>query len=101
MPKRIALRVRTKRLIRRGSRSMSPACSAMSNFRVDGHSVPYSVATSLVFTDEQLKSSPGPILHFPTVLGAVVPVYNVAGVTQPLHFTGGVLASEAMRLFDK
>jgi phosphate transport system substrate-binding protein len=43
-------------------------------------------------TDEQLKAAPGPILHFPTVLGAVVPVYNVSGVTQPLRFTGPVLA---------
>jgi phosphate transport system substrate-binding protein len=43
-------------------------------------------------TDEQLKSAPGPILHFPTVLGGVVPVYNVPGVTQPLRFSGPVLA---------
>src|ERR1035437_6190802 len=27
-------------------------------------------------TDEQLKTAPGPILHFPTVLGADVPVYT-------------------------
>jgi phosphate transport system substrate-binding protein len=32
------------------------------------------------------------ILHFPTVLGAVVPIYNLAGVTAPLNFTGPVLA---------
>jgi phosphate transport system substrate-binding protein len=43
-------------------------------------------------TDEQLKAAPGPILHFPTVLGAVVPVYNVAGVAGELKFTGPVLA---------
>lgn len=43
-------------------------------------------------TDEQLKAAPGPVLHFPTVLGAVVPVYNVAGVAKPLQFPGGVLA---------
>src|SRR5438270_8147227 len=43
-------------------------------------------------TDAQLKAAPGPILHFPTVLGGVVPVYNVTGVTQPLRFTGPVLA---------
>ena len=42
--------------------------------------------------DEALKSAPGPVLHFPTVLGAVVPVYNVAGITQDLKFTGPVLA---------
>jgi len=35
-------------------------------------------------TDEQLKAAPGPILHFPTVLGAVVPVYNITGVSSDL-----------------
>ncbi len=43
-------------------------------------------------TDAQLKAAPGPILHFPTVLGAVVPVYNIPGVTADLKFTGQVLA---------
>ena len=43
-------------------------------------------------TDEQLKAAPGPILHFPTVLGAVVPVYNITGVSSDLKFTGPVLA---------
>src|SRR5688572_10541671 len=42
--------------------------------------------------DEQLQAAPGKILHFPTVLGAVVPVYNVAEVSTPLKFTGGLLA---------
>jgi phosphate transport system substrate-binding protein len=43
-------------------------------------------------TDEQLHSAPGPVLHLPTVLGAVVPAYNVPGVTGELKFTGEVLA---------
>ncbi len=43
-------------------------------------------------TDEQLAEAPSPILHFPTVLGAVVPVYNIPGVTAELKFTGPVLA---------
>jgi phosphate transport system substrate-binding protein len=42
--------------------------------------------------DEQIASAPGPVLHFPTVLGAVVPVYNLQGVTQELKFSGPVLA---------
>ena len=42
-------------------------------------------------TDEQLKGAPGAILHFPTVLGAVVPVFNLAGITD-LKFNGPVLA---------
>lgn len=49
-------------------------------------------ATDGPMTDEQLKSAPGPILHFPTVAGAVVPIYNISGVTQPLKFTGATLA---------
>ncbi len=42
--------------------------------------------------DEQLASAPGPILHFPTVLGAVVPIYNVPGAPPDLKLTGPVLA---------
>jgi phosphate transport system substrate-binding protein len=49
-------------------------------------------ATDGPMTDEQLKLAPGPILHLPTVLGGVVPIYNVEGVTQPLEFTGSLLA---------
>ena len=42
--------------------------------------------------DEQLQSASDTVLHFPTVLGAVVPIYNVPGVTEELKFTGPVLA---------
>jgi phosphate transport system substrate-binding protein len=49
-------------------------------------------ATDGPMSEEQLKGAPGPILHFPTVLGAVVPIYNVPGVTGELKFTGAVLA---------
>ena len=41
--------------------------------------------------DEQLRSAPGPILHVPTVLGAVVPVYNIPGLSAELKFSGAVL----------
>ncbi len=43
-------------------------------------------------SDELMSTTPGKILHFPTVLGAVVPIYNLDGVSQPLRFTGPVLA---------
>jgi len=43
-------------------------------------------------TDEQLLAAPGKILHFPTVLGADVPIYNIPGVDTDLNFTGPVLA---------
>jgi phosphate transport system substrate-binding protein len=49
-------------------------------------------ATDGPMTEEQLKMAPGPILHLPTVLGAVVPVYNIAGVSSELKFSGPVLA---------
>jgi phosphate transport system substrate-binding protein len=49
-------------------------------------------ATDGPMNEEQLKGAPGPILHFPTVLGGVVPIYNVEGVTAPLKFSGKVLA---------
>lgn len=41
---------------------------------------------------EDLKSAPGPILHIPTVLGAVVLTYNLQGVSQPLRFSPDVVA---------
>src|SRR3954466_157645 len=34
-------------------------------------------ATDGPMTEEQMKTAAGPIRHLPTVLGAVVPVYNV------------------------
>jgi phosphate transport system substrate-binding protein len=43
-------------------------------------------------TDEQLKQASVPILHFPTVMGADVPSYNVPGVSAELNFTPEALA---------
>jgi phosphate transport system substrate-binding protein len=43
-------------------------------------------------SDEQLGQSKIKILHFPTVLGAVVPTYNIQGVTGDLNFTQKALA---------
>jgi phosphate transport system substrate-binding protein len=43
-------------------------------------------------TDEQLSQAKSKILHIPTVLGAVVPAYNVPGVKTDLKFTGQALA---------
>jgi phosphate transport system substrate-binding protein len=46
--------------------------------------------------DEQLKAYQDkhgfPILHFPTVLGGVVPTYNIPGVSSSLNFTPEALA---------
>ena len=47
--------------------------------------------------DEQLKAYQDkhgfPILHFPTVLGADVPTYNISGVSGELNFTPEALAA--------
>lgn len=53
-------------------------------------------ATDGPMNDDQLKAYQDkhgfPILHFPTVLGAVVPTYNVPGVSNALNFTPEALA---------
>jgi phosphate transport system substrate-binding protein len=50
-------------------------------------------ATDGPMTNDQLVAAPGRVLHFPTVLGADVPVYNIPGMTAELKFTGPVLAN--------
>jgi phosphate transport system substrate-binding protein len=49
-------------------------------------------ASDAPMKDEQLAKAPEPILHFPTVLGAVVLTYNVPGITGTLRLTGPVIA---------
>jgi phosphate transport system substrate-binding protein len=53
-------------------------------------------ASDMPMIDKQIadyKTAQGMnILHFPTVLGADVPVYNIPGVDAELNFTGPVLA---------
>jgi phosphate transport system substrate-binding protein len=49
-------------------------------------------ASDQPMTNEQLAAAPGKILHFPTVLGAVVPVYNIPSVKTELKFSGPLLA---------
>src|SRR6476619_2535079 len=44
-------------------------------------------------TDEEMaKAKGGPIIHIPTVLGAVVITYNVPGLSAPLNLTGKAIA---------
>ncbi len=43
-------------------------------------------------SDEQIAQSKVKVLHLPTVLGAVVPAYNIPGVSGDVKFTGDVLA---------
>jgi phosphate transport system substrate-binding protein len=49
-------------------------------------------ATDGPMTDEQLGQAKTKILHFPTVMGADVPTYNIQGISQELNFTPEALA---------
>ena len=49
-------------------------------------------ASDAYLTDAQLAQYPGPVVHIPTAIGAVVPTYNLPGVQQALRFTGELLA---------
>src|ERR1022692_217615 len=49
-------------------------------------------ASDMPMTDEQIGKFKNKPLHFPTVLGGIVPTYNIAGVTQELKFTPEALA---------
>jgi phosphate transport system substrate-binding protein len=49
-------------------------------------------ASDMPLNDQMLHSFKFKVLHFPTVLGAVVPTYNIEGVNAELKFSGDVLA---------
>src|SRR5262245_35034010 len=58
-------------------------------------------ATDGPMTDEQLAAAPGRILHLPTVLGAVVPAYNLPDVSGDVNLSGPVLAHSYLRKITK
>lgn len=43
-------------------------------------------------TDREMSAGKVKVRHFPTLMGAVVPVYNVPGLEKPLNFTPEILA---------
>src|SRR5208337_3220681 len=49
-------------------------------------------ASDAPMTDQQLSDAPAKILHFPSVMGAVVVAYNLPGFTGTLRLTGPVIA---------
>jgi phosphate transport system substrate-binding protein len=57
-------------------------------------------ATDGPMTNEQLGAAPGKVLHFPTVLGGVVPIYNVKD-NPDLKFSGATLADIFLRKITK
>ena len=49
-------------------------------------------ASDMPMTDEQLAGMKSGVLHFPTVMGGVVPIYNIGREDVQLKFTPGILA---------
>jgi phosphate transport system substrate-binding protein len=49
-------------------------------------------ASDVTMTNEQLAAAKVKVIALPTVLGAVVPVYNIPGVNKELNFSGDVIA---------
>ena len=49
-------------------------------------------ASDMPVTDEAIAAAKVKFFHLPEVLGAVVPIYNVPGVSKPLNFSGDVIA---------
>jgi phosphate transport system substrate-binding protein len=49
-------------------------------------------ASDVPMTDDQLAKAKVKVMALPTVLGAVVPVYNIPGVSKDLNFSGDVIA---------
>jgi phosphate transport system substrate-binding protein len=58
-------------------------------------------ATDGPMTAEQQYAAAGAVLHLPTVLGGVVPIYNIPEVTGEIKFTGKVLADIIMGKITK
>ncbi len=49
-------------------------------------------ASDVIMTDDAIKAAKIKVMAIPTVLGAVVPVYNLKGVSKELNFSGDVIA---------
>src|SRR5207247_7774756 len=49
-------------------------------------------ATDGPMTADQIFAAGAPVLHLPTVLGGVVPIYEIPGVNSELRFSGLLLA---------
>jgi phosphate transport system substrate-binding protein len=49
-------------------------------------------ASDAPMSDAEMAKLKSPVLHFPTVLGAVVITYNIPGVTKAIRLTGPVVA---------
>ena len=54
--------------------------------------VDFGASDSPMIDDEMSKAKGGPVLHIPTVLGAVVVTYNVPGLRAPINLTASAIA---------
>ena len=50
-------------------------------------------ASDVTMTDEQIAGAKVQVMAIPTVLGAVVPIYNLPGIAQDLNFSPDVIAN--------
>jgi phosphate transport system substrate-binding protein len=60
--------------------------------QISEETVDFGASDSPMSDEEMSKAKGGPILHFPTVLGADVVTYNIPGVTAPLKLTPEAIA---------
>lgn len=58
-------------------------------------------ASDMPMTDEQISKSKYKPLHFPSVLGGLVPTYNIPGVAQELKFTPAALVGIYLKKITK
>jgi phosphate transport system substrate-binding protein len=49
-------------------------------------------ASDMPVTDDKIASAKVKFMHIPTVLGAIVPIYNLPGINKGLNFSGDVIA---------
>lgn len=58
-------------------------------------------ASDAPLTDKQLADARAPLLHVPMVMGAVVPIYNLPGITAQLRFTPELLSGIFLGRIDR
>ena len=60
--------------------------------QVSQQTVDFGASDAPMSDAEMAQAKGGPILHIPTVVGLVVIVYNLPGITQPLKLSGSLIA---------
>jgi phosphate transport system substrate-binding protein len=68
-----------------------PGGSAQGNSNVSSGSTDFG-GSEVPLNDEELAKAPTKLLLLPSVVGGVVPIHNLPGIRQELHFTSEMLA---------